>query len=203
MLQLAVYLRLGDIGNLFEKKIGNEILTHSWPQVCLSWFIHWLNFLVFNPCVYFQAWFISSGGRSKSECFSRIMICWKIVLGLARSVSSGNFLEMHTLRSSHAHVLSCFSRVWLYDPMDHSPPGSSVHGVSPGKNTGLGCHALLQGIFPTQGSNPRLLCLLHWQVVSSPLAPPGKPQALQSPPNSEIVRRGVIINSFPVDFDAL
>ena len=33
-------------------------------------------------------------------------------------------------------------------------PGSSVQGDSPDKNTGVGCHALLQGIFPTQGSNP-------------------------------------------------
>jgi len=41
--------------------------------------------------------------------------------------------------------------------MDCSPPDSSVHGDSPGKNTGVGCHALLQGIFPTQGSNPSLL----------------------------------------------
>ena len=32
-----------------------------------------------------------------------------------------------------------------------------VHGDSPGKNTGVGCHALLQGIFPSQGSNPGLL----------------------------------------------
>ena len=52
--------------------------------------------------------------------------------------------------------------------MDHSPPGSSVHGDSPGKNTGVGGHVLLQGIFPTQGSNPGLLhcrwilyCLSH------------------------------------------
>ena len=85
----------------------------------------------------------------------------------------------------------------LYDPMDCSPPGSSVHGDSPGqeywsglpchppgdlpkpgmeprspelqadsilseppgkpKNTGVGSHSLLQGIFPTQGSNPGLL----------------------------------------------
>ena len=37
-----------------------------------------------------------------------------------------------------------------------SPPGSFVHGDSPGKNTGMGCHALLQGIFPTHGSNPGL-----------------------------------------------
>ena len=44
---------------------------------------------------------------------------------------------------------------------------------SPGKNTGVGCQALLQGIFPTQGSNPHLL--LHWQVGSLPLVPSGKP----------------------------
>ena len=61
--------------------------------------------------------------------------------------------------------------------MDYSPPGSSVHGDSPGKNTIVGCHALVQGIFPTQGSNPRLLCLLHWQAGTSPLAPPGKPHS--------------------------
>ena len=47
---------------------------------------------------------------------------------------------------------------------------------SPGKNTGVDCHALLQGIFPTQGSNLHLLCFLHWQVDSLPLAPPGKPK---------------------------
>ena len=38
----------------------------------------------------------------------------------------------------------------LCDPMDCSLPGSSVHGDSPDKNTGVGCHVLLQGIFPTQ-----------------------------------------------------
>ena len=54
-------------------------------------------------------------------------------------------------------------------------PGFSVHGDSPGKNTGVGCHALLQGIVPTQGSNPDLLPLLHWQADSLPLASPGKP----------------------------
>ena len=45
----------------------------------------------------------------------------------------------------------------------------------PGKNTGAGCHFLLQGIVLTQGLNLRLLQLLHWQVDSLPLAPPGKP----------------------------
>ena len=45
--------------------------------------------------------------------------------------------------------------------MDCSPPGFSVHGGSPGKNTGMGCHAFPQGLFPTQGLNPCVLCLLH------------------------------------------
>ena len=45
----------------------------------------------------------------------------------------------------------------------------------PGKNTGVGCHFLLQGVFPTQGSNPHLLCLLHWQVDSLPLSHLGIP----------------------------
>ena len=49
----------------------------------------------------------------------------------------------------------------LCNPLGCSPPASSVHGDSPGKNPGVGCQALLHGIFPTQGSNPGLLCLLH------------------------------------------
>ena len=74
--------------------------------------------------------------------------------------------------SPHVCMLSC-SFVSLCDPMDFSLPGSSVHGILQAGI--LGCHALLQGIFPTQGSNPCLLCLLHWQVGSLPLVPPGKP----------------------------
>ena len=46
---------------------------------------------------------------------------------------------------------------------------------SPGKNTGVGCHALLQGIFLTLGSNPCLLPLLHWQASSLSLVLPRKP----------------------------
>ena len=52
---------------------------------------------------------------------------------------------------------------------DCSSPGSSAHGDSPGKNNGVGCYALLQGIFPTQELNPGLLhcgqilyCLNQW-----------------------------------------
>ena len=45
----------------------------------------------------------------------------------------------------------------LCNPRDCSLPDTSVHGDSPGKNTRVDCHALLQGIFPTQGSSPGLL----------------------------------------------
>ena len=45
---------------------------------------------------------------------------------------------------------------------------------SPGENTGVGYHDFFQVIFPIRVSNLCLLCLLHWQVGSLPLAPPGK-----------------------------
>ena len=60
----------------------------------------------------------------------------------------------------------------LCDPIEYSPRLLCLWD-SPGKNTGGGFHALLQGIFLTQGLNLRLLSLLHWQVGSS-----GKPTYL-------------------------
>ena len=71
----------------------------------------------------------------------------------------------HLVKTSHfsktlVSTITCFlclvtqSCLTLCDPMDCSPPDSSVHGDSPGKNTGVNCHALLQGIFSTQGLNP-------------------------------------------------
>ena len=53
---------------------------------------------------------------------------------------------------------------------DSSPPRLLYPWNFPGKNTGVGCHFLLQGIFPTQGSNPHLLRLLNWQADSLPLS---------------------------------
>ena len=61
-----------------------------------------------------------------------------------------------------AAAKSLQSCLTLCDPMVCSPPGSSVHVDSPGKNTGVRCHAFLQGIFPTQGSN---LGLLHCRQI--------------------------------------
>ena len=58
----------------------------------------------------------------------------------------------------------------LCNPMDYSLPTPLSMRVSPGKNTGVGCRALLQEILPTQGLNQCLLHLLHWQVGYLPLA---------------------------------
>ena len=57
-------------------------------------------------------------------------------------------------------------------PINCSLLGFSVLGDSPGKNTGVGCHALLQGIFLTQGSKPHLF----WQADYLPLVPSWKPK---------------------------
>ena len=63
-------------------------------------------------------------------------------------------------------VLSCFSRVRLFAALWTVARRLLCPWDSPGKNAGVGCCALLQGSFPTQGSNLHLLHLLHWQAGS-------------------------------------
>ena len=73
----------------------------------------------------------------------------------------------HTMRVC---TLSHFSCIWLCATLwtvAFQPPLWD----SPGKNTEVGCHALLQDIFPIQGSSLCLLCLLHWPEGSLPLVP--------------------------------
>ena len=91
----------------------------------------------------------------------------------------------------HACLLSHFSCVQLCDPTDHSPPSSSVHGILPARilewvatpsSRGSSwsrdwphiSYISYTGRFLTQGLNPHLLHLLHWQARFLPLAPPGK-----------------------------
>ena len=76
------------------------------------------------------------------------------------------------------HAMPCSvaqSCLTLCDPMDCSPPGSSIHGIFQAKNTGVGCHLLLQGILPTQELNSYLSHLLHWQADSLPVLHLGSP----------------------------
>ena len=76
----------------------------------------------------------------------------------------------------HVLCLVAQSCLTLCNPMDCSLPGSTVHGDSPRKNTGVGCHALLQGIFPTQGLNPGLPHC--WQLLYH-LSRQGSPRILE------------------------
>ena len=88
------------------------------------------------------------------------------------------FSEAHSrvIQNSVNNRLCCAkslqSCLTLWNTINCGLPGCSVHGDSPSKNTGVGWHALLQGIFPTQGLNPYLLYLLPWQADSLPPPPP-------------------------------
>ena len=66
----------------------------------------------------------------------------------------------------HACMLSRFSRVQPLPPCGQQTTRLLCPWNSPGNSTRVGCHFFLQGIFPTQGSSPCLLCLLHWQAGS-------------------------------------
>ena len=103
-------------------------------------------------------------GSSPLKFSGCVIICWSnINLTSEPSAYSSSALGFTCTRCVCAKSLqSCLT---LVDPMSCSPPGSSAWD-SPGKNTGVGCHALLQGIFLTQGWNPHLSCLLHLQVSS-------------------------------------
>ena len=72
------------------------------------------------------------------------------------------------------HAQSCLT---VCDPMDCSLPGSSAHGISQ-EDYWSGFHSLVQGIFLTQRSNLRLLCLLHLKMDSLPLSNQGSPSLI-------------------------
>ena len=85
--------------------------------------------------------------------------------------TTGTVLALPIWVYSYVRCLVAQSCLTLCDPMDCSLPGFSVHGDSPGKYIGVGCHTFLQRIFPTQGSNPGLpRC---WD--SLPSVSPGEP----------------------------
>ena len=94
-----------------------------------------------------------------------------VAAGFVGGVTVDRFLRV----SASLSALSRFSHVQLFVTPWTIACRLLCPWDSPGKNTGVGFHALLQGIFLTQGSNPHLLRLLHWQAGSLPLVPPGKP----------------------------
>ena len=121
----------------------------------------------------------STNNKGWRECGEKwtLLHCWwkwKVIQPLWRMV--WKFL----LKARNKTTMCLIAQLCLAlcDPMDCSPPGSCVHEDSPGKNTGVGCHTLLQGIFLTQGSNPGLLhcrqilyCLGHQGSPYDPAVP--------------------------------
>ena len=94
--------------------------------------------------------------------------CSKLSNDFVVSVKAAEVSEYKLRERMWSAALSRSVVSTLGSVMGCSPPGSSVHGDSPGKNTGVGCHALLQRIFASKGSNPGLLhcrwilhCLSH------------------------------------------
>ena len=101
----------------------------------------------------------------KQTIILKCLLKWAIyrsLVALARSASVEWAVEGGDNECCAVLCLVAQSCLTLCDPMDFSPPGSSVHGDSPGKNTRMGCHALLQGIFPIQVLK---LGLLHWWIL--------------------------------------
>ena len=100
----------------------------------------------------------------------------------------GDSLVIPKSSKDHRHHLLCLVTQLsptLCDPVDCSPQGSSVHGDSPGKNTRVGCHALLQGIFPIQGLNPGLP---HCRWILYRLSHKGSPWAFKKKKKRQIHR---------------
>ena len=99
---------------------------------------------------------------------------------LYSNVNKDNVKEWNVQMLSFERVLCFVTQLCptLCDPTDCSPPGSSVHGDSPGKNTGVCSLSLLQGIFPTQESKQGLLhCkrILYKLSYQGSTELPGKP----------------------------
>ena len=104
---------------------------------------------------------------TQSWIWKQVLICFQ---------KKKNYLLHWGVKSCTMRWLCVHSRSVMsssFQPHGLQPNRLSCPWNFPGKNTGVGCYFLLQGIFPTQGSNPRFL---HSQADSLPLKPPGKPQ---------------------------
>ena len=115
----------------------------------------------------------ASGGQSMGVSTSASVLPMNIqdwfplgLTGLISCQSKGLSRVVSQSACMHAcQVTSVWLCMTLCNTMDHSLPGSSVHRILSGKNTGVGCHALLQGLFPTRGSNSHLFSLTGRQVL--------------------------------------
>ena len=110
---------------------------HILIRFSCSWRREWLPTPVFWPREFHGLY--SPWGHKESDTIERLSLSLSFLLAMCCVL-----------------CLVTQSCLTLCDSMDCNPPGSSVHGDSPGKNTGVDWHGLFQVIFPTQGSNPGL-----------------------------------------------
>ena len=96
------------------------------------------------------------------------MILWPLLLPSCHTAQTQRVPGVHlSVRASC--MLSCSVTSDSLRPHGLEPARLVCPWDFPSKNTGVGCHFLLQGFFLTQGSNPHPLCLLHWQADCLPL----------------------------------
>ena len=103
-------------------------------------------------------WLYDSVDLKKNKYRQNIILCFDIFLECRKLSLPSNAIYISPCLFKY-DVMCCaqsFSHATLCDPMDCSLPGSSVRGNSSGKNTGVGCQALIKGIFPTQELIPGL-----------------------------------------------
>ena len=146
------------------QSMGSQRVGHDWAtSLSLFPFMHWRRKWQPSPV------FLPGESQGRGAW-------WAAVYGVAQS-----WTRLQRLSSSSSSRVDHVCQVALVvsdslQPSGCSPPGSSVLGILQVRILEWVCHALLQGILLTQGSNPGLLCLLRWQAGSLPLVPPGKPR---------------------------
>ena len=102
--------------------------------------------------------------------------CLRVCLPQQTQVFEGSCLPSLSLDCQCVRAKSLQSCLTLCNPVNCSPSGSSVHGILQARILEWVVIPSSRGIFLTQGSNPCLFHLLHWQAGSLPLAPRGKPE---------------------------
>ena len=119
-----------------------------------------------------------AGWDERSQCREDVSISSLAGLRQGSGTCSGHCITTpaYTLCSFFLSTCVCYPSAMsnALQPHGLQPTRLLCPWNFPGKNTGMGCHFLLQGIFPTYRSNPHLLHHLHWQADSLPLVPPGK-----------------------------
>ena len=117
----------------------------------------------------------------KIKSFVCVCVCVLMTVIICDPECTSTFSKSKTPFIPAGWVMRAQSCLVLCDTMDYSPPNCSVHRISQAKNTGVGCHFLLQEIL-TQESN---LCLLHWQADSLPLSHLGSPRWVMREPDGQ------------------